>query len=425
MDKIIRNNFLIIGIFCTMNIIKIPIINLSLAYIFLFITLLMLITRNRFKINIGKRNIKLILFYIIQIASFLITVTYQTGEYITYSFRNIFFVAFLYIPLVLVLDNEDTKIYGEYFCKGLKISIYIQSVWAIMEILLWNIYKFQLNEYIFAEILKVNAYDHSLTNYVYTNQGVLIRASGIGWEPAQLGFLLVLGFFISKSKLSKLFFISLIFISYSRTALVTFIIAEIYFCIKRITKENLMTKKNLIYIFFGVFIMLALMVKFDIYSKMDVIFGRINLSYISSDEGSSRHLLYYPYALYIMFAKTDLIKLFLGYGTGIAGYPYFLNSDVASVLNVGYWSKPWQPETDYVSIFVGNGIMGLVLYLSILRDNLKRIKDLNVFYLGNLLLVISGIFYVYYNYIWVNLILVFLCISKNNVITSMKKNIKE
>jgi hypothetical protein len=134
--------------------------------------------------------------------------------------------------------------------------------------------------------------------------------------------------------------------------------------------------------------------------------GIDRISAASVDLSANRHFDYYKY-LYDLISRTNIIQLLLGYGTSIAGYPYA--KFYAFYTNIIGWS----PESDVISILIGNGIIGFLIYYGILIKSIKFNINSNKKYIL-ISILFGGIFYVFFRNTMIMIIMVFLYIKKND-----------
>lgn len=120
--------------------------------------------------------------------------------------------------------------------------------------------------------------------------------------------------------------------------------------------------------------------------NIGLIFELISTSIFSPQDNISSdiHSTYY-FELLNVFSSIDFINQLFGFGMFAAGYPY-------ETKKIVLMSGVWVPESDFIIMFIGNGIIGGILYYLILIKNIICQKNYNNINL-NLLLLVFGFFY--------------------------------
>ena len=82
----------------------------------------------------------------------------------------------------LVFNTSERKI-SEALLKGFILSIVIQVLWGLNQIVCWYVFNININTIIFEQILRIDP-GHRWNNYVIYP---ILRVTGLQWDPAYLG----------------------------------------------------------------------------------------------------------------------------------------------------------------------------------------------------------------------------------------------
>ena len=399
--------FMILGIFSTMDglMINYGIINIQVSKILLSITMIILFLKKKDKIML--RITPLMCFYYFSIISCLCVYFYAYNSTINNVSLNFMIqIIVFYIPFLLILSTYvNTKYIKDYFLKGLKISIFIEALWGLAQILLFNFLNIDLNKLVFSQLLNINA-NHSWSMLYYSNGSFSIRPSGINWEPAYFGIFMVLGIFIEKNTLKKFFYIVMLLVSLSRTGIVALILCGIY-----VTFENRKKFFNIKVLSKIIIILCSIIIGINTVKplkyKSQVFVSRFNFANQNIiNDGTGRHIYYYPMSLEIMFEHSNLVQILFGYGPRISGIAFSNDRDISHKLSLDDLDGvPWSVESDIVALFLGHGIIGLLIYLFMIYKNIricKINKDKEYKYM-NLILLFGGITYGFYSLLFSNM----------------------
>lgn len=363
---------------------------------------------------------KLLLFYCFTIISGLLSLTRNYPyDYKGIVIKFIIQIAFIYLPLLIVINNDNNRYkYYQALLKGLRISIFIHSIWGIMQMLLYSLIKFDLNQWFFDSILGMHM-ERGWTLFYYTGGKYLVRMSGLNFEPAIFGLLLSIGVFIEKNKYLKVLYLSLITISLSRTGLMmciaTYLIKFIYE--RKYVLRFKFYKRFIIYLVL-IFAIISVIVKNESLNyQLKVFLNRFNFkSEEIMNDGTGRHIKYYPRGIEISLFRSNIIEALLGYGPRVSGIAFNENKDIADELyissNKNMANKAWTVECDEIAILLGHGAIGLLLYWMVIYDAIKYNKR---FKYAIIAILIGGIMYHFYSIILINLILIFTTIGDERI----------
>lgn len=118
-------------------------------------------------------------------------------------------------------------------------------------------------------------------------------------------------------------------------------------------------------------------------------------------DGTSRHMAYPLLALEIMLFNYPIVQKLFGIGIDISGTAINVyNSSLGNIqLTQGMINNVWGIECDYAGVLLGTGLVGTVLYYSMLIKAYKKSNNVIVKDLIFALLV----FGLMYNYAWLTL----------------------
>ncbi|MBV4432326.1 O-antigen ligase family protein [Clostridium tyrobutyricum] len=405
MTNIIRKCFYLLGVFSTFNAVMINIGNNQLAILNFILLLLIIIQAYYKKLHLIFYQYKypmlmiLFIFLISSLGSFYFIDREWANESIVGPIKYII----LLFPIFILYNDRELIYYKKYFLKGLYVSTIIQLIWEILQIILWKKYSFSLNNYIFQDLL------HISVNHAWTFlDGQIFRPSGISWEPANLAVALVIGFILSKNFIIKLFFSIGILISTSRTGIIIWIVCIIIYLFIYLKKKIFIKLKH---IFPILIVFILIIIVFNLNHQYILQYLTESLSrFITSDKSSNStnsaltHFGYYKFSFDI-FTKENIFQILFGYGTSIAGYPY------SKYYQMYTWLGPWTPESDFITILFGNGIIGFLLYYTFIIKNIfYNRKNINEF-LILISIILAGILYVYIRNTWCLLVCMILFIK--------------
>lgn len=418
MENINKTNFYLLGLFCTFNALMLTIGGKQLAIINFILIAIYLIQMIKTRVTLNYysyRMVILILFTIFIISS--IGSLYFIGydyfkESITASLKFFLFLS----PVYLLFNDMELLKYRKYFFKGLFLSCLIELIWEFLQIILWQLNKFSLNEFVFGQILNLDI-NHSWTFVRSVSNIQYFRPSGLSWEPANLGMSLIVGYILSKNWILKILFMTGIFLSSSRSAILMLVLCLIVEFIRRkkseTTKESTLGKKIFFILILGIiiFIILHSLKKFSLVDTLSATLVRFLGSDDYIDYSANTHASYYSLVVDLIL-RGNIFYFLFGYGTDIAGYPYTLYYGIKDSLE---WA--WTPESDFISILIGNGLFGFIAYYVFCFKNLMINKNNNRAFLILISLIFGGILYLYYRSTWPLLMAMLLFIKEEKSIS--------
>ena len=379
--------YYILGSFLTLFCLKIRGVSIALFPYFLIIILGIFKIIGNFKIYEFS---KLLLFYYINIIFFIFVGVYYGMD----NFKdNLFTIETFKILsfLFLLVFIKIKKIEIIKFYKGLKIGVFINLVWATLELILWNLGKIRLNEIIFEKILGYNV-GHTWLNTKFVFNYEMIRVCGFAWDPSFLGVLSVLGVFIFKNKYLKLYSLFILFNTYSRSGQVALIFT--FLSVNFITKLKKINYKKIIQLIIVIILGISI---------VNYFIGTTKNSHI----GDKRRLQYYFSAIESTYINKNIFLFLWGGSPFKTGNPLYLNKSLQEkTLLSKNMTVGWRIESDWAGILTGRGWLNFLLYLYIHIYVLfvcknKDLKNITMIFL------FAGIGYTYENSIVINLFLIY------------------
>lgn len=319
-----------------------------------------------------------------------------------------------FFTLFLFYDDEELKQTKDVFLKAFLYGGIVNMVWGYLQVILYILFKFKLNTFIFGEILHMG--DYAWDTYVGNIGGeAFLRMKGIGWEAANFSLDMIVCFLLSKkydkSIILKIFFALAIVLSTSKSAYLTFAVVIIFDLLMNWKKyleqiKNIrINKKQIIIAIIALLIFIVIMGPYIIQYVSSMVYHMLNIFDVSDPLSSnSIHISYYVNL--IKFIKTSSLCAFiLGTGYFIAGYPIDIFYSNRNIL-------PWNPETDFVTLLLGNGLVGFLLYYFVsFKAYLKHRKDIEGLIV--VAIICQGITYLVIRGTWSFLLILYiLCDSK-------------
>lgn len=388
MTKIMDRLQFILGFVMTANLLMINVGTVTLAvsnYILLGMYLLCFMKR---KIHISKKNIALFMLSSIFIVSYLVNLNTLYGAWLYNSKQTVIKMGLFILPLALVIDLQNF----DEFIRGLKYGCFFQLIWGIAQFLLYEIFGIGLNQVIFGGL-----YSNISNDTLLKVHNGSIRLTGISWEPANYSLVLNLGYILSNNMYVKILYVLIMLISTSRTGIFVMmsIIIVDWILFKKKTKKTLQ-----IYAVIGIFVVILALVFGIIFEEN--IEGVI--ASFSNKSSTSRHFEYY-WLIPKIWGTESIIQILFGVGTAAVGKPY------TEVANIYPWLSYWNPESDFIFLIIGNGIIGVIIYYYVLIKILIKFKKNRTLFLMLWTILITGFGYICIRSIW-PLILIYYLYTK-------------
>ena len=366
----------------------VSICGLSLSKVALVPLEIYLLFRYKGKTRINRTQRALLIWYLFGVLSglngYISDYAYKFDEF---SSRTILFalqIIIVYIPIMMMIGTVTNP--GQRFKDCIVITAKINSIWAIAQVVLWNINKFDLNKFFFNTILH-GVLGKNWTGWNY-EMGVLgLRVTGLNYDAAYLGLILVLGFVFCENYYWKGIFALAVIFSLSRTAIAGIIIcfiSERIFAHKRISSKDL-RKFGLFLTVAIAFIVLVLLYLPAVQGQLKYALFRIRDVYSGGELiSTSRHINYFAGAWKVWFYEFDIIRKLVGMGPRVGGVAFSISSENLNLhLSSQMYYQAWAVECDYAELLLGHGLLGYfifyVLYL-LFQSSDNYVKEVIVAY---------------------------------------------
>lgn len=338
-----------------------------------------------FKINRHSSN--LVLWYIFSIASAITGIIFSiqmidkfSNEIAVEGIKQIIENLFIYMPILLMLPSHWKGIkVSEIIKNAIIITAKIQAIWALLQTVLFYLGSFDLNKWLFADIFRSQ---YEWTRYNNIGGVILLRPTGLNYDAAFLGLLMVLGFLFERSKIWKTLFVSVIVVSFSRSALVTVALLILYQILIKIKRKEITISPSKV-IKAGLFTIFLFLVFLIIYNNFEFVRIQIHrmiermFAITTGADGTVRHSNYPIVALDVMLFHMPLYTKFFGIGLQCSGVAFNVYSNYIHqfTLTQNFLNNVWAIESDFATVLLGSGIVGFILYYGILIKCLLYNKD--------------------------------------------------
>lgn len=398
----------LIGFFVLMPVFKIGNEENSLAIYnipLIFICLQQLAFRQ--KIIIYKYKFPMYCFLLSILASSIASFWIVPVDWATFSMRAGIKLAGVMFLLIVALDDRELERAKNAFLKGISCAAYAEFAWIIMQSIVWNSKKVSLNSVLFG------------TGMAYQNGTIVL--SGFSWERADTVLVFSIATAMTNSRLLKLVCLLGTIMTSSRTGILMLACIYFYNAIVYVKKQKIdIEKVKKIFLIIPLLLIVVIGICLtqqglinklttQIYYLLERISWVFNGGNDYSKTATDPHILYYMW-LPGTLKKIPWQQILIGCGTRISGWVY--SSLYGYYKNLSAWSV----ECDFISLILGNGIIGAFFYyLSLLcvffKNNNDKIRAI-IF-----MIFISGFGYQLYT-ASASLILLILCFNNGN------KNVK-
>lgn len=326
---------------------------------------------------IERKTIPLLLFFIIALCSsiYALTASYSS-EIIGYKNSVILYfvqIIIFYIPLIFLIQNSKSKelIYVK-FISIIKLVCKIHAIWGVFQFLIFTVFKYNINNSI--AFLYGGSTPYALINL--GSLGVFLRPSGLNFDPAYFGIILVIGVIFESKKIWKLFYLICAFLAMSRSSILVICLLFIFPYI--IGRRKIKLSKSNIAIFLGCCLVIVLLFSFPATrNQINALLSRFNFKteINSQDQGTMRHLLYIPKSILVLFTQYNPLQVIIGFGPRQSGTIIAHSGVMNDYLLDSMFSTSWIIECDVADLLLGYGLIGFVLYyvslINIARYNKK------------------------------------------------------
>lgn len=343
------------------------------------------------RVKINKLQLALIIWYIFACISSIIGMR-NNQEYTGVQEKLLLFILqslVIYIPLTLMSGYLHNPI--EKLKKAIIVMAKINAIWATVQFICWYGIKFDINGFIFNNILHgIMGTEWTVWNY---EAGTLaLRVTGFESDSAFFAILIVLGFCMVDSKIWQCYFAISCIMSISRTGFSVIFVIILLRLIRILQKRKI--PKNILAIslvgtaaiIFG--IVCAYLFLPSVQYQINYMAFRFISIIKSPDVGTIRHLLYIPLAFKVWLFEFGAIEKILGIGTRIGGVAFSASNIANDIIYINN-NSAWAIECDIAELLLAQGILGFIIYyvlFKLMRLN-NELKDCII------AILIAGIMY--------------------------------
>lgn len=323
-----------------------------------------------------------------------VTVLTMKNDWMVKAFGFEIKMIFFLFCFIFLFNNEELKKNKMFFFEGLFYASVINLIWGWAQMYFGYIQGININKVVFGELLGIDAginWDQSVAH------NIVYRISGLSWETASFAIIEIIGLILTKNYYLRVIIILTLLASTSKTAIILMAVLFVYWLYQKLKfifyKEYIFLRKKEI---FKITVMLALIIgvvscfsdfAFD-YFQRAIDLGLLVIESLTTNTNASAnvHKMYYEKVVYIL-DNSSIYNCLFGYGMFTAGFPYTQNNLIA-------FNGVWSPETDVITILIGNGVIGFIIYYLILAKGFLKAED----YIDKkfiLVQIIGGITYLY------------------------------
>ena len=421
--------FFLVGLTCTWNALIFG--GVALYNYILLLWIIYHIIRHHTFLHLSDPKARFVNFLLISIVlSIAASVISLPEKWIVSSIKSLVKYIFVFSTIFWLLDNKRLKDAKNYFLRGFYYGAIVQMVWGYLQFILFFLKGIEFNTIIFGKILGIGEIGGTKIvwdSYVAAGGLTVLRMKGIGWEAANFSLTMVLGFILArslkKSSIIKCLFVVSILLCTSRSGWVAFAAVIIAILFKKVLIANKNKEKRkkryLEYLIILIFLATAVIILGEkIFTIIMGMLHNLRSSLDTSDarSSSSLHISYYT-NLFKMLSGENIFNILLGNGYFSAGYIASMNIKAFSegINNIG-----WNPESDFITLILGNGLLGCIGYYGFCIFGIIKHK-LNDYALMIIAIVVMGITYLTIRGTWSLLIIAFSITAIQNKKTKQKK----
>lgn len=386
-----KSFFWLLGLSATITAISIPLgpIDMTLFNLLLIIILFyQVILRKKFQVSI-RGEAAYLFFCATIILSIICNVLLLESSYTKANVVKAINVCILYLGIAIFFTQQEKKEYMKSFLGGLYVSCILQIIWGWIQYFAWEFFEVSVNEVVFHDWMKMGLEG---IRWTFVKDGHL-RLSGTGWEAAYFSLALLTAYILTTKWYVKLIVVLEILASTSRTGLVVLIMLLAYeLIVSKKLKEFRKSKPQLFCISFMAVgaVVVYLILNSNLLAELDVI-KRLESTIASlenMDASSMAHARYYL-AVPAIWSQCGWLRILLGYGIAASGTPFQIYYQQYVALGA------WSVESDVITLLMGSGLIGCLAYYIWNIGKMLRSKRNGKEYMIALLILLSGIFYIY------------------------------
>lgn len=299
----------------------------------------------------------------------------------------LFQLIFFYIPITLMIGQAaNGKEIVTNIRKALVLTAKIQAIWAIVQVVLYYLFDYDLNYEFFNVLLKQNNDWTGLSNL--TGKGILLRPTGLNHDPAFLGLIMVLAIILDTKMLWKAVYTFVIIMAFSRSALLTVVFLAVYSILTKVFQKSsriIPVRKilrGIIVLFIAVVVFIYLYNNVPFIQSQFTRMGERLGTFSTGEDGTSRHIFYPLGAVIVWLFNLPILQKILGIGMSISGAAFNIYSGAINFVELTQSMKTsatWSIECEYATVLLGTGLVGLIAYLRIylhafLKTNFEKVK---------------------------------------------------
>lgn len=370
-----------------------PILQIKGTSVFTFFALLMAVYFV-LKIFFEKKNpfiqIANVWYVFIVLTGFISAVLCLTSEMQVYwktnQYTNMLWLL-LFLIILIYFNRKEGVQSAMAFLNGVYWAAIFQTIWAILQFVIYEITDISINTVFFTEVLNMV---EQATHWKYNGS---IALSGFCWHVGNMTPLVTFGYVFSKNKLVKLLIIFYAIICNSRTTLLGILFCLFFEFVYYFKEKKDMHKKIIVVAMLA----LAAIGCFVFQDKLIGVAQKV-IDVVADggvDTSALTHLNYWT-SLPFFFTNLDVKHLLFGFGLENSGFPFaehFLQ----------YVGEQWVVECDYINQLWNTGIIGFVLVygwiINVYQTCKKNSQMYSIFILA---LLFEGITYnVIFKWCWV------------------------
>lgn len=373
--------YVLLGMFSTMPVVGIHISGRDISFyrilyvVFLFAMILDVLKNKR--IQVGKHSSKMLAWLLLGMFSCVIGFVFlrdDAEEWGKAAGSSIVKIIPLLFFLVLWSSDGIKNRHNQEVIKGFIIGCTLNCIWAVIDAAGFYLFGRSINNIVFAGYVARNKIHYGMMSLTMSGT---IRATGFNYDPAHIGFVapVVAGYGLLRRKVSVMVLAALAAIaSMSTTALVSSLLVMMVIILNKnlgIVSSAKIRRYLIGLLAFGILALLILQIGgFGFLNTATSGFlDRITNVYMADTEDIRlTYIRFIPAALFFL----GPLALF-GTGFGTASYAYVCNPALSSVFEK-VWYFAYDMENTYIAYLMDTGIVGMVLYIMIIRTVYRRFK---------------------------------------------------
>lgn len=359
--------------------------------------------------------IYLFFFFFASVSSVLALFADYADKYAGYKSSEILFIVqifLIYIPLLILLNKTSNKnLYFDYFKRAIVLVARLNILWAVSQFIIYYLTGNDINLNTIAFFYNSGTYTYSSATSFLEGVGEILRITGLCFDPAYCGFILLVGYCFDRSVWFKILYFLGTVLAISRTTIFAIMFVFIVNIILSLYNNRGVIKFSRLKQIAVVLIITLLAVLiiasyFDLSDFVKVFLMKLNFKN-NGDIGDGRHMLYPKAALYILFHKYNVLQFLFGFGPRNSG-TILVNfaPQYNSYMTQSFLAEMWATECDFSELLLGYGVIGFILYVVLMLKNFKVNNKYSVIYLAFLFV---GFMYDISSSTYLTLIMIFTC----------------